>query len=77
MVREGNKEPTGDAGGNWKYERSLSGVVIQKNQFRKETSTLVRQVSDSLLTSDGPRIRHGEPSDDQQLQMNELMSRTQ
>ena len=55
----------------------LVGVVNQKNQFRKEASSLVSQESASLLTSGSSGIRHGKLDDEQQRQMNDLMSQTQ
>ena len=34
-----------------------SGVISRQNRFREEASTLVSQVSESLLTSDGSRVQ--------------------
>lgn len=55
----------------------LNSVINQKNQFREEASTLVGQVSESLLTLGGARVRQEKLVADQQRQMHELLSQTQ
>ena len=55
----------------------MSGVISRQNQFRKEASTLASQVSESLMTSGGPRVIKGKLVADQQRHVNELISQTQ
>ena len=55
----------------------MYGEINQQGQFRKDASTLVSQLNESLATLGNSRIRHGEIAEIQQRQMAELMSQTQ